>query len=66
MSEKRIIISGYCPYLDEEHTIKALYLKYKPIGSSVAFATYQMSDCEYNQECPHYAECPVALQKTIW
>lgn len=60
-------ISGFCPYLDEDVTIKATFTEYSALGAE-SFATPLENLCENCDDCgidPHQ-NCPVLNQDFLW
>ena len=52
-----IYFKGYCPKLEDEHTILVAYTEIKAIGMH---GTKKMhGECEYSDECEYSQECPV-------
>lgn len=64
---KTAYISGYCPFLDEETTIKASFIKYGPLGDT-QYAKSVINQCEYRFECGNESPeaCPVCDQTFLW
>ena len=48
------IISGYCPYLEAEHSIRATYTLIPHRGRK-----FSSSSCKYAQECGRLEHCPL-------
>lgn len=66
--KKTASISGFCPYFNEDVTIRATFLRYAPLGAMPS-ATPDRNLCQHILECgrsttPH--DCPVFNQEFLW
>lgn len=65
---KTASISGFCPYFNEEVTIRAAFICYDPIGA-IPGATPERNLCQYSLECgrsPDPNDCPIFNQDFLW
>jgi hypothetical protein len=60
-------VSGFCPYLDEDVTIKATFTEYSVLGAE-SFATPLENLCENRDSCDIEPQrgCPVFNQSFLW
>lgn len=63
--QKTAYVSGYCPFLDEEVTIKATYAMYAPLGTE-PMATPTSYYCEHGNDCQQGNNCPIFDQTFPW
>lgn len=63
--QKISYVSGYCPFLDEEVTIKVTYTRYAPLGAE-PLAKPVGHYCDYGSDCRQGDNCPVFDQTFPW
>ena len=54
------IISGYCPYLESEHSIRATYTLIPLQGRK-----FSEIHCKYAQECGRLEHCPLQREAAL-
>lgn len=66
--QKTAKINGFCPYFDENITIRATFKNYSVLGA-IPYATPQENLCKYRSECGRSAEpseCLIFDQSFRW
>ncbi len=65
--QKTVNICGFCPFMDEDVTIKATFTRYAPLGA-IPTAKLLQNFCEYRDDCGLDPEenCPVSTQTLLW
>ena len=66
--QKTTNIKGFCPYFNEDVTIKASFSLYRTVGAS-EYATPQENLCKHRFECGRDADpdnCPIFNQAFLW
>lgn len=63
--QKTANVNGYCPFLDEEVTIKTTFTKYAPLGTE-PLATPGIPQCAYVSGCQQDENCPVLNHTFLW
>lgn len=58
-------ISGFCPFQDDDVTIKVKCSRYGAIGAP-AYASVKENMCECKSNSPDAENCPVADQTLLW
>ena len=65
---KTTTISGFCPYFNEEITVKASFIQYNSL-SAIPYPTPEKNMCQHHSECGRSAnpdDCPVFNQVFLW
>lgn len=65
--QKTAYVSGFCPFLEEEVTIRATFTRYAPLGT-IPQASPDKNLCEYGGECnlDPDNDCPVLTRTFLW
>ncbi len=66
--EKTASVKGFCPFFDEDVTIRASFVGYALLGAPT-YATPSKNLCKYRFECGRGTDpddCPVFNQTFLW
>lgn len=58
-------INGFCPFQEEDVTIRVKCMPYNVIGAP-AYVKVLDNMCESSSNCPYGENCPVANQAILW